>query len=122
MNLADLNRRVTDAITLAEGLTKNSRESWSAFREVALLEEQIARVTRANEVEGEIARLGAVAAALSANEPLRAVQLGQTYLVEGLADPVAAKLNAMLDEANEKIAAVSGDLTVQPVRFTVEAA
>ncbi len=122
MNLAELNRRVTDAITVAEGLPKDSPESWTAFREVSLLEEQIARSTPADDVEGEIARLGAVAAALSANEPLRAVQLGEIYLTEGLADDIKAKLAAMLDEADKTISALAENLTVRPVKFTLEAA
>lgn len=122
MNLAELNRRVTDAITIAEGLPKGSPESWTAFREVSLIEEIIARLTPADDVEGEIARLGAVAAALSANEPLRAVQLGETYLAEGLADDIKSKLTAMLDEADDTISVLAANLTVQPVKFTLEAA
>jgi hypothetical protein len=122
MNLAELNRRVTDAITIAEGIPKDSPESWTAFREVSMLEEEIARLTSADDVEGEIARLGAVAAALSANEPLRAVQIGQRYLAEDLAADIKSKLAAMLDEANKAISTLAEDLTVQPVKFTLEAA
>jgi hypothetical protein len=122
MNLAELNRRVTDAITVAENIPKGSPESWTAFREVSMLEEEIARLTSADDVEGEIARLGAVAAALSASEPLRAVQIGQMYLAEDLADDVKSKLTAMLDDANETINTLAADLTVHPVKFTLEAA
>jgi hypothetical protein len=106
MNLAELNRRVTDAITIAEGLPKDSPESRTAFHEVSLLEEQIATLTQPTDVEGEIARLGAVAAALSANEPRRAVQLGQTYLADGPGDEIKSKLAAMLDDANDAISAL----------------
>lgn len=74
-----------------------------AFREVSRWEEQIARSTQPGDVEGEIARLGAVAAALSASEPLRAVQMAQAFLEEGLAADVASKLEAMIEEANERL-------------------
>ena len=122
MDLAELNRRVTAAITIAEGLPKDSPACWTAFREVSRLEEQIARSTAADDVEGEIARIGAVAAALSANEPLRAIQLGEAYLAEELAEDIAAKIRGMLAEANDVLGAFAGDLTVQPVRFTLDAA
>lgn len=122
MDLVELNRLVTDAITVAESLPKDSPRAWMAFREVSHLEEQIARSTQPGDVEGEIARVGAVAAALRASEPLRAVQLAQTFVGEGLAADVAAKLEAMVDEANERLSALAGDLTVQPVKFALAAA
>jgi len=122
MNLAELNLRVTDAITHAESLPKDSPESWTAFREVSLLEEQIARLTPSDDLEGEIARLGAVAAALSANEPLRAVRLGETYLAEALADDIKSKLKLMLADVDAALTALAEDLTVQPVKFTLDAA
>jgi hypothetical protein len=43
---------------------------------VAELEEEIATIVGAHTVDGEI-RVGAVAAALSAGEPLRAIQLAE---------------------------------------------
>jgi len=121
MNLADLNRRVTDAITVAEGLPQGSLESRAAFRVVSQLEEAIARMTPADDLEGEIARLGAVAAALSAREPLRALRLGQAYLGEKPSEGAAPKLREMLADAQKQIDAVD-DLTVQAVRFTLRSA
>jgi len=46
MNIASLNLRVTDAITVAEAQPKGSPESSAAFREVSLLEDAIARAAR----------------------------------------------------------------------------
>ena len=76
MDLDDLNKSVTNAILQAEALPRGSWEAQHAFREVADLEEEIATIAGAGAVEGEIARLGAVTAAMSAGEPLRAIQLG----------------------------------------------
>ena len=84
MNLDDLNRRVTNAIVLAESLPAGSRDAWEAFRDVSVLEESIATIVPPDHLEGEIARLGAVTAALSAGEPLRALQLAERFLAEGL--------------------------------------
>lgn len=122
MTLAELNQRVTDAITLAESLPKDSPGCWAAFREVSALEERIALLTDADDVEGEIARLGAVSAALSANEPLRAVQLGEAYQQERLAQDIKARLAALVHEANVMLHGLAKDLTVRPVRYRVEAA
>jgi hypothetical protein len=76
MDLDDLNKSVTHAILQAEAFPCGSWEAQHAFREVADLEEEIATIAGAGVVEGEIARLGAVTAAMSAGEPLRALQLG----------------------------------------------
>lgn len=72
---------------------------------------------------GEIARLGAVTAALSAGEPLRALQLAERFLAEGLADEVEAKLRQLANEADAELArAATDETTVMPVTFTLRAA
>ena len=77
MDLDDLNVRVTGAILRAERVPAGSTEAEEAFREVGRLEESIASITPPEELEGEIARLGAVTAALSAADPTpRAVAHG----------------------------------------------
>ncbi|MCA9644703.1 MAG: hypothetical protein H6718_07770 [Polyangiaceae bacterium] len=122
MSLSDLNQRVTNAITLAEGLPKDSPRAWAAFREVSKLEEEIASLTSPQDLEGEIARLGAVASALSAKEPLRALRLGEQYVAHGLAADVAAKLQSLLDSAEQQVdALLEHEPTVEPARFTLTA-
>jgi hypothetical protein len=89
MSLEELNRRVTNAIVWAESLPAGSRDAWEAFHEVSELEESIAKLVPPDDLEGEIARLGAVTAALSAGEHLRALQLAERYLAENLAPEIA---------------------------------
>ena len=80
------------------------------------------RVARPD-IEGEIARLGAVAAALSAGEPLCALQLAERFFAESLAPEVAEKLRRLVKEADAELArAVTDEPTVMPVTFTLRAA
>jgi pyruvate-formate lyase-activating enzyme len=123
MNLDELNRLVTNAIVRAESLPAGSRDAWEAFREVSALEESIATLVPPDDLEGEIARLGAVTAALSAGEPLRALQLAERFLAERLAPEIAEKLHELVDEADaELVRAVTDEPTVRPVTFTLRAA
>jgi hypothetical protein len=123
MSLDELNRRVTNAIVRAESLPAGSREAWEAFRDVSALEESIATLVPPDDLEGEIARLGAVTAALSAGEPLRALQLAERFLAENLAPEIAGKLRQLVEEADAEIVrAVSDEPTVVPVMFTLRAA
>lgn len=123
MNRDELNRRVTNAIVRAEGLPAGSREAWEAFREVSAVEESIATITPPDDLEGEIARLGAVTAALSAGEPLRALQLAERFLAESLAPEVAEKLRQLAKEADAEMARAAADEpTVKLVKFTLRAA
>ena len=103
MSIDDLNRRVTNAIVRAENLPAGSREAWEAFHEVSALEESIATITAPDDLEGEIARLGAVTAALSAGEPLRALQLAERFLAENLSPEIAAKLHQLTTEADADV-------------------
>jgi pyruvate-formate lyase-activating enzyme len=123
MSLDELNRRVTNAIIRAESLPPGSRDAWEAFHEVSALEESIATLVPPDDIEGEIARLGAVTAALSAGEPLRALQLAERFLAERLAPVVTAKLRQLVKEADAELArAVTDEPTVMPVTFTLRAA
>ncbi len=123
MSLDEWNRRVTNAIVRAESLPAGSREAWEAFREVSALEESIALLLPPDDLEGEIARLGAVTAALSAGEPLRALQLAARFLAEELAPEVAEKLRQLAQEGDaELVRAVSDEPIVRPVTFTLRAA
>jgi hypothetical protein len=120
MSLDELNRNVTAAVLRAEALPPGSWDAQRAFREVADLEEEIATIVGANTVEGEIARLSAIAAALSAGEPLRAIQLGTWYSPDGLSEPARRKLEALLREADEEILRAVGDApSVEPIRFSL---
>jgi hypothetical protein len=123
MSLDELNRRVTNAIIRAESLPAGSREAWEAFHEVSVLEESIAAVVPADDIEGEIARLGAVTAALSAGEPLRALQLAERFLAEIPALEIADKLRQLVTEADAELArVVTDEPTVMPVTFTLRTA
>ncbi len=123
MSLDELNRCVTNAIIRAESLPAGSREAWEAFHEVSALEESIAAVVPPDDIEGEIARLGAVTAALSAGEPLRALQLAERFLAESPDPEIAEKLRQLVKEADAELArAVTDEPTVMPVTFTLRTA
>ena len=123
MSIDDLNRRVTNAIVRAESLPAGSREAWEAFHEVSALEESIATITAPEDLEGEIARLGAVTAALSAGEPLGPLQLAERFLTENLSTEIAEKLRQLTTEADaELVHAVSDEPTVKLVTFRLHAA
>ncbi|TMQ02260.1 MAG: hypothetical protein E6J90_00895 [Deltaproteobacteria bacterium] len=123
MSLDELNHRVTNAILRAESLPAGSQEAWEAFHEVSALEESIAALLPPDDLEGEIARLGAVAAALSAGEPLRALQLAERFRSDGLAPEIAEKLRQLAKEAEAELlrAAADGPM-IEPVTFTLRAA
>ena len=109
MSLDELNRRVTNAIVRAESLPAGSRDAWKAFHDVSALEEAIAALVPPDDLEGEIARLGAVTAALRAGEPLRALQLAERFLSEGLAPEIAEKLRQFVTEAEAELVSASTD-------------
>ena len=120
MELDDLNARVTEAILRAERLPVGSLRAQNAFREVGHIEESIADATPAHSLEGEIARLGAVTAALSAAEPLRALVLVERYSAEGVSPEAAAKLEALRIEADGALAALAATAPlVRPIKYNV---
>lgn len=120
MNLDELNARVTEAILRAERLPRGSDQAQVAFREVGRIEESIADLTPAEGLEGEIARLGAVTAALSAAEPLRALVLVDRYLAEGVSPEAAARLDALRAEADADLAEAASNIPpVRPLRYVL---
>lgn len=82
--MTELNAQVTDAILQAERLPEGSQERRDAFLRVSQIEEQLAAEHPADTLEGEIARVGAVAAAVAAAQPERALELGTRWLGEGV--------------------------------------
>ncbi len=123
MDLDDLNIRVTDAILRAERLPEGSTEAEEAFRKVGRLEESIASITPPEDLEGEIARLGAVTAALSAADPLHALLLVERYLAEGVTHEAASKLDALRSRAESILAETASRVPlVGPVRYTLQRA
>lgn len=123
MELDDLNARVTEAILRAERLPAGSDQAQEAFREVGRIEESIADLLPAHDLEGEIARLGAVTAALSAAEPLCALSLVDRYLTEDVSPEAAARLEALRAEADAALADVASKTPpVRPVKYTLQEA
>lgn len=96
--LDELNQAVTAAIFHAERLPPGD-EAALAFREVSRLEEEIARITTPDKLQGAVARRGAVTAALSAGDWLRAMKLANDYLAQSPPADLEKQLVALLDEA-----------------------
>jgi hypothetical protein len=116
MDRNELNRQVTSAIFRAERLPADSWEAQEAYRQVALLEELIAGQTSSTDIQGAIARQGAVTAAMRAGESLWAVSLATRYLEDDTLPPrVRAELAALRDEAERGLP--GGVAEVKPVRF-----
>lgn len=123
MGLEELNHSVTSAILRAEALPGGSWEAERAFREVAEIEQELAAIVGAQTVQGEVARLGAVTASLSAGDLLRAVQLAERYLADGLSDRSRKTLEQLHAEAEAAISsAARAAPDVEPVRFSLRAA
>jgi len=71
-----------------------------AQREVSRLEEEIAAILPSDDDEGEIARRGAVSAALDADDCTRAIQMAERYLgEERVSDAQRSKLQSLRDQA-----------------------
>ena len=75
-----LNLLVTEAIFRAEGLARaGSADTASAYAEVSRYEDALAALHPADDVEGAVARAGAVTAALRAGQYDRARELAVRY-------------------------------------------
>lgn len=100
MSTDALNTLVTGAIWRAERLEEQRLGSAPlAWAEVSSLEEQLAGALPASDVEGRIARRGAVRAALKARDYTRALALTQRYLAEEEApQSLRAELHEILAE------------------------
>lgn len=121
MTLDELYERVTGAIVRAERIVEaDSLAHRRAYLEVSELEDQIAKILPAGDPEGAVARRGAVRAAVTAGDILRAETLVSEYLDRG---DVPDQLEHELDELIEvgRLAAARNDerVVVAPgARFT----
>lgn len=116
-----LNRRVADAISRVEMLERGSGQERDVFHELSVLEEDIASLVGAGEVEGASARLAAVDAALRAAEPLRALLLAERFQAEQVTAELAQKLHALSEQAEAALLG-SEEPRVEPIGFGVRAA
>jgi hypothetical protein len=91
-----LNVAVTARILSAERLPLG-RERQEAYLEISKLEEQLAALTDSKSTEGEIARRGAVSAAIEARDCDRAVLLALRYLKEPRTVAMDASLNDLIE-------------------------
>ena len=107
MDVDSLNTLVTGAIWRAEQLEDRGVESAAlAWKEVSLIEEELADALAASEPDGRIARRGAVGAALSAGDYARAEALVERYSgEEGAPQDLQSALRKMLDEDDRTLAA-----------------
>lgn len=115
-----LNTRVSEEIFFAERAAPGSPEAQEAYRRVSALEELIARLTPPTDVDGVVARVGAVAAALRAGDWLRATRLVEEFLV-GAPEDVATELRMLEREAEEAARSVD-EPDVRPVHYVLAAA
>ena len=102
MDVDTLNTLVSSAIWRAEQLEDLELDAaCSAWREVSELEEQLAKVKPADDVEGHIARCGAVRAAVKANDLARAEELADRFAEDGASRALRKELRDLLKvEAN----------------------
>jgi hypothetical protein len=98
--LNGLNEKVTEAILRAEAAAPDSVQAGYLYREVSELEERISEITPSESIEGIVARVGAVTAALDAHDWVRASRLAEAYLVGAPAD-LAEELKRLLAEADD---------------------
>jgi hypothetical protein len=107
VDVDSLNTLVTGAIWRAEQLEDRGVESAAlAWKEVSLIEEELADALAVSEPEGRIARRGAVGAALSAGDYARAASLAERYSgEEGAPKDLQSALRKMLDEDDRTLAA-----------------
>jgi hypothetical protein len=117
--LNDLNERVTEAIFRAETAAPDSSEADYLYREVSELEERISELAPADTVEGVVARVGAVTAALDAHDWVRASRLAEAYLV-GAPTDLVEELKRLLAEADE-VARGLAEPDVRPITVVLAA-
>jgi len=120
-DLLELNKQVTAAIFTAEHCPDGSKEAVAAFREVSRIEEAIARRTKAEELEGMVARQGAVTAALSAGDWLQALTLIDVYINESAPSDLIDALTALREEAERELSKLTLP-DVHPIEFHLAAA
>lgn len=85
MSIEDLYPRVTEAIERAQAFEDaGDTAARLAYREVSTIEEAIASELPSNTTQGDVARCGAVSAALKSGDDTRARELARRYLDEDL--------------------------------------
>lgn len=104
MDAGTLNTLVTDAIWRAQELEALGIPAAPAWKEVAAIEEQLAKAFPVTDGQGRIARRGAVSAALKARDYDRAQALADAYTAEMAApDSLKAGLEEILAEADREL-------------------
>jgi hypothetical protein len=105
-SIEELYPLVTEAIRRAEVLEDlRAPGARPAYLDVSLLEERVAECLPASDPEGALARRGAVRAALSANEPVRARHLAEQYRAEtGADDELRNELCHLSEQAEHRLA------------------
>lgn len=109
----ELNDYVTAAILRAERLAdERSAEAANAYGDVSRIEEALAALSPADDLEGAVARVGAVTAALRASQFDRASSLAQRYCADpALSDARRHEISMALSEF-----APRGQGTLDPLR------
>jgi hypothetical protein len=110
----NLNKRLSEEIFFAGRATPGSQEAQDAYRRISDLEEQLARL-KPTDVDGAMARVGAVSAALRAGDWLRASRLVEEFIV-GAPDDVAMALRE-LDREADAAARLLEEPYVKPIRY-----
>ncbi|HEX4345175.1 MAG TPA: hypothetical protein VHZ31_06390 [Solirubrobacteraceae bacterium] len=107
MTVDELNMLVTEAILRADALADlDSPTAAEAYLEVSLIEERLAVALPASDVEGAIARRGAVRAADIAGEHDRARDLATRYLAEEDGSPeLREEIMTLIDERERSFGA-----------------
>jgi len=105
MKVNELNKRVTVAIydALHAESGGEAEKIKQAFAHVSALEGELASYLPAGGVEGDIAREGAVRAALKSEDPQRARELAEKYLAEEISEDTKETLLELTRNAQEKM-------------------
>ena len=107
MKANELNKRVTLAIFEALNAERNGQaeEIKKAFAQVSALEGELASYLPAGGIEGDMAREGAVRAALKSENAQRARELAENYLAEDVSEDTKQTLLDLTREAQEQMVA-----------------
>lgn len=102
----ELDTLVSIAIRRAELLDDaGSPTANEAWHEVMVCEERLAAITRAEDITGGVARVGAVRAALAAGQRLEAARLASQYLAEdSLPTERRRAIERVFEEDQERLA------------------
>lgn len=115
MDIETLYPLVTEAIRRAEVYEElhapGMRDAW---RDVSRLEEEIAKVLPYNDLEGEVARRGAITAAISGAAFRRAIDLADRFMLEcGTDSSLSRDLQALRAQAIARRPEAEGEMEVR---------